>query len=272
MVKKSAYLTTGQFAKLVGVSKHTLFFYDEKGVFTPAYKQDNGYRYYSIHQAETFSVIEALKELDMPLEDIQRYLLDRSPEKLIDLLETESKKLRQKIEHLENLHSVMEEKKQVTAEATDTDLSSYTVEKKDKRYLYTTKVENVMDSEKYNQAFKKHYLALEEKSRRISWLEGLMVPTKQKPHNLSSYEGYIYTEVDDASYSNHCIEKGDYVVGYFRGSDQHIQQGYLDLLGYAQSNGYSVGSYVFEDLVLDELSVKVYDQYVYKLSMQISNE
>lgn len=270
MSKKPFYLSTGQFAKLVNVSKHTLFFYDEKGIFTPAYKKENGYRYYSIYQAEKFFVIEALKEIGMPLKDIQQYLLERSPENLVDLLEVESKKLQQKIEHLNILRNVLEEKKKVTAEVIDTDISAFSIEKKNKRYLYTTKVDNIMDAEIYNQALKRHYLALEEKGYHTSWLEGVMIPTNQILNNLASYGGYLYTEMDDISFSNCSIEKGNYLVGYVRGTEQDIQQGYLDLLDYAHEKGYTVGMYYFEDLILDELSVKDYDQYVYKLSMQIN--
>ena len=35
MGKNPQYLTTGEFARLCGVSKHTLFHYDELGVFSP---------------------------------------------------------------------------------------------------------------------------------------------------------------------------------------------------------------------------------------------
>lgn len=39
MGKNPQYLTTGEFARLCGVSKHTLFHYDELGVFSPAVRR-----------------------------------------------------------------------------------------------------------------------------------------------------------------------------------------------------------------------------------------
>ncbi|MDU4892145.1 MAG: MerR family transcriptional regulator [Clostridium sp.] len=65
------YFTTGEFAKLVGVTKHTLFHYDDIGVFSPEIKKDNDYRYYSVFQIEAFYVIYTLKELEMPLKEIK---------------------------------------------------------------------------------------------------------------------------------------------------------------------------------------------------------
>lgn len=78
MGKNPQYLTTGEFARLCGVSKHTLFHYDELGVFSPAVKAENGYRYYSMAQIDVFFVISTLKELDIPLREIKAYLDRRS--------------------------------------------------------------------------------------------------------------------------------------------------------------------------------------------------
>lgn len=55
------------FARIKGVTKDTLFHYDEIGVFSPALKADNGYRYYYIWQLEAFQAITALRKLGMTL-------------------------------------------------------------------------------------------------------------------------------------------------------------------------------------------------------------
>lgn len=50
---RNLYMTTGEFAALMGVSKHTLFHYDDIGLFSPEYVAENGYRMYSLYQLET---------------------------------------------------------------------------------------------------------------------------------------------------------------------------------------------------------------------------
>lgn len=70
-MKEKKYLTAGQFAKICGVEKHVLFHYDEIGLFQPVMVNENGYRYYSYHQYDTFSVITKLKKMGMPLKDIK---------------------------------------------------------------------------------------------------------------------------------------------------------------------------------------------------------
>lgn len=68
------HLTSGQFAKVLGISKDTLFHYDRLGILSPEFTAENGYRYYSINQIDVFKVIAILKELEMPLKEIKEYL------------------------------------------------------------------------------------------------------------------------------------------------------------------------------------------------------
>ena len=83
--RSELYFTTGEFAKILGVKKHTLFHYDEIGLFSPAVKEDNGYRYYFVWQMDAFEVIRALQKLGMPLARIKEYMESRSPERFLDL-------------------------------------------------------------------------------------------------------------------------------------------------------------------------------------------
>lgn len=60
MEKKSKLLTIGQFASLHGINKKTLMWYDEIGLFHPAFiHPENGYRYYSYHQSSCWSSLRA---------------------------------------------------------------------------------------------------------------------------------------------------------------------------------------------------------------------
>ena len=77
---RDTYMTTGEFAKLMKVSKHTLFHYDDIGLFCPEILGENGYRYYSIYQMETLDTILLLKKSGMSLQEIKDFLEHRSSE------------------------------------------------------------------------------------------------------------------------------------------------------------------------------------------------
>ena len=73
-------IKTGDFAKLCNTNKRTLIHYDEIGLFSPAYTDEKGYRYYSENQCDTFFTITCLKEIGMPLKEIKQYIDHKNPE------------------------------------------------------------------------------------------------------------------------------------------------------------------------------------------------
>ena len=75
-------MTTGEFARIMRITKETLFHYDEIGLFQPELTQPNGYRYYSIYQTEILDTILLLKDIGMPLKEIKKQLVNRAPAKV----------------------------------------------------------------------------------------------------------------------------------------------------------------------------------------------
>lgn len=101
------YFTTGEFARLCGVTKHTLFHYDETGVFSPQFTGENGYRYYHLYQYDTFCAIADLRELGMSLRQIRAFLQQRSPQTALELMEQEQQALSQQIRRLQSQKQAM---------------------------------------------------------------------------------------------------------------------------------------------------------------------
>lgn len=72
-------LAIGEFSRLTHLSVRTLRRYHEAGLLEPATVDHlTGYRYYSADQIPTAQVIHRLRELDVPLPDVERIL--RSPD------------------------------------------------------------------------------------------------------------------------------------------------------------------------------------------------
>ena len=93
-------LKVGDFSKIAQVSIRLLRYYDEVGLFHPAYidpyhcpetKQylyHSGYRYYRVEQLTELNKILALKDLGLTLDQIQRYLRDNLQAAPNEALET----------------------------------------------------------------------------------------------------------------------------------------------------------------------------------------
>ena len=78
--------TTGQFAKLCGTTKETLFYYDELGILKPVKVAENGYRYYSASQFFDLDLITVLQEAGSSLSKIKSYLEHPEPSAFLCLL------------------------------------------------------------------------------------------------------------------------------------------------------------------------------------------
>lgn len=70
-------LTIGRFARISGLTAHTLRHYDEVGLLTPAaVDPQTGYRRYRRDQVRDARVIQALRQVDLPIEEIRQVLSD----------------------------------------------------------------------------------------------------------------------------------------------------------------------------------------------------
>ncbi|MGW1891346.1 MerR family transcriptional regulator [Streptomyces sp. NPDC002004] len=74
-MNRTHLLPIGQFAQASGLSVTALRHYDASGVLAPAFVDpDSGYRYFRRDQVRTAQLIRALRQLDIPIEDVRRLL------------------------------------------------------------------------------------------------------------------------------------------------------------------------------------------------------
>lgn len=67
------YYSTGEFARLNGVNKRTLHYYDQIGLFSPEHKGENGYRYCTCMQFEQLELILLLRRIGFSIQEIKTY-------------------------------------------------------------------------------------------------------------------------------------------------------------------------------------------------------
>lgn len=78
--------TTGEVAKLCGVTVRTVQYYDTRSILVPSELSEGGRRLYSEDDLKRMKVICFLRELDLPLGTISQLLGEENPENVIDLL------------------------------------------------------------------------------------------------------------------------------------------------------------------------------------------
>lgn len=86
MTDKKEYYTAGELAKLFGIPKQTMFYYDKLGLLTPEFVAENGYRYYAMPQYLTLEIILFLRKLDISVPHIKEFLEHRSRDEILNIL------------------------------------------------------------------------------------------------------------------------------------------------------------------------------------------
>ena len=78
--------TTGEIAKLCGVTVRTVQYYDTRGILVPTELSEGGRRLYSEDDLKRMKVICFLRELGLPIDSISQILSEEDPGSVIRLL------------------------------------------------------------------------------------------------------------------------------------------------------------------------------------------
>ena len=97
-VKNQNLYTTGELAKLCGVSVRTVQYYDTRGILTPSALSEGGRRLYSEEDAGRMRIICFLRDAGISINGIGALFTEEHPEKVIALLlEQQESALREEI-------------------------------------------------------------------------------------------------------------------------------------------------------------------------------
>lgn len=103
--------TTGQIAKLCGITVRTVQYYDDRGLLIPSELTEGGRWLYSEEDLKRLQVICFLRSLDLSINTIAQLLAEDHPENVIDLLLQQQEQIlseeielrQEKLEKLKNL-------------------------------------------------------------------------------------------------------------------------------------------------------------------------
>lgn len=145
-VKAMSKYTTGEMAKLCGVSVRTVQYYDNRNILAPSELSEGGRRLYSEDDLRKLKIICFLRNVGLPINSISELLNEEHPENVISIiLEQREQLLRDEIAErqnkLQSLEELMKEVKKVERFSVDSigDIA-YKVENKKKMNKLRNKI------------------------------------------------------------------------------------------------------------------------------------
>jgi len=271
---KNEYLTTGEFAKICGIPKHILFHYDQIKLFQPEIIKENGYRYYSFRQFDTFSIISALKRLGMPLKEIKKYMDERNPVKLVDLLEQKSNEVSKEIKKLKNTKREIDSLKELTEKALSVEYNTIgTAYHKSMKALCSTLMDN--DNDNSYPSFLTELIAFRNNSNAsmIDFLGASLTIDNIRDKRFDSFS-YLYTKTNNADKKNNTLvrKEGLYLQVYYKGSYPRISEMYTEIMQYAKEHQINLGKNAYEEYLIFEIGTKNRDDYVTLILVEIEDD
>ncbi len=269
--KNINFLTSGEFAKLCKVNKQTLFYYDQIGLLSPVFKNEKGYRYYSINQIELFYVIDLLKDLGMSLKDIQLYTQNKSPDSFLALMYQKKEEIVKKRQEIEMKEKLIETKIALMEEASHLDFQQITLEHLPEATLYLSRnIENISDDE-FAEVISAFIGELDESQLDTGYPIGGITKREQVLKGEFSKYSYLYIEQPNPKegYPYFLAVKGDFLIGYHIGDDKTIHQTYKKLFSEMDRLDLALGEYVFEEYVYDTVVMNQKEQFVTKIMIQV---
>jgi DNA-binding transcriptional MerR regulator len=150
-------LTIQDFSERTGISKSTIRYYEEKNLLRSIERNTSGYRVYSDNQVATVKLISSLRLADVPIKDIQAYLMEDDDTTRQQMMENWIQIIKKRRDFLN-----------ISLRYLESDSMS------DQIYLIEKSMENIIwfSSESETGKFKEHFL------NRAKELEKLNIPIK----------------------------------------------------------------------------------------------
>lgn len=260
-------LTVSQFAKLHNVNKRTLHYYDEIGIFSPDYKGDNGYRYYDYMQGVDFEYIKMLKELNMGLDEIKKYIDNPNEEDFKEIVEVKIKEINQEIKLLNRRKEVLEDKLQKLSKCDEVRNKNYikVVECEEEKFFYTPfKFED--DDLKQLISHIKDVWTVDEYCKGIG---SFVSVEKIQRGEFEEYDGLFIEMLDDIDSDNMIIKpKGKYICAYHMGDWDTLPKFYGEIVKYAEENNLTLVGYSFE-IGMNDFAISDMKDYITQIMIRV---
>jgi len=265
-ISKTDLLSIKNFSRLTGIKQSTLRYYDDLGLFSPALRGENGYRYYSPQQIVTINSINLLHELDMPIRQITHIQSNRSPELMLDVLSEKEAALETEYINIERSYNVVKTLKRMIQTGLAADETKIETRFLDEMPIVIGPLNDFGGSQYFYDAFLK--FCAEAKQYRID----LRMPVGGMFEDFRDFTVFPNRPTNFFSVDPKGFDKrpaATYLIAYHRG--YYGETGALaeQMQAYLDERGLTPTGPVYNIFLLDELSVDDPKNYLMQATVEV---
>ncbi len=261
MSNKKYLYTTGQFAKLNGINKRTLHYYDEIGLFSPEFKGENGYRYYTCFQTVQLELILMLRKIGLSIEEIIHYQQSPSDTSFADLIAEKKEFIDRSIQELLNAKTFLEQKSKklsLSLHVKEGEIEVVTLP--EQRLLLSAPITGAYDDD--------DFVVAGDFSLRLKSIFGLYdnfgsrISAEQILNgNHHDYECFFAYGREDIEIYDDVRPAGIYLRTFCLGGWKNLHSIYHNIISFAANNQLELTGYSYEE-GLNEMSLRNRDDYI----------
>lgn len=261
MKRKKFLFSTGEFAKLNGVNKRTLHYYNDVGLFCPEVIDENGYHYYSCFQAIELEIILILRKIGLSVEDIKSYTNSPSEASFTQVL-TEKKQVIDK-----SIHQLLEAKNFLQQKLDKLEMGLTAVHGQiekiqlpERKILLSSPISGNYDeadfaiASEFSIRLKKRFGLYDNFGSRIS------VADIQNGNGKGYDAFFAYGGEKEGTYDA-VLPAGKYLRAFCVGGWDNLKEVYDKILLYAEEQGFVLYGYAYEE-GLNEMSLEKDGDYI----------
>jgi len=276
-INRDDYLSIGEFAKLSGVSRKNLIYYDSIGVFSPEITLDNGYRFYYYRQLYTINMICTLKDIGVPLKIIKAYTENRSPENLMTLFESQLENVNDEISRLTQIRDMMVMHLELLELSKKIKTDVIEVQYFEKEPIFISKKLAMIEGQRitFSKMLTLFYQYAHAQGYHASFPWGIKLNLEdfdeskdlfQDEDNAQEIISFYYRVPVSDTYK----PAGKYIVLYTYGYGYSKRDFiYNKIVQYAKDHNYTMKKELYEDYLFNEIAANKPEDYLIKLSVPI---
>lgn len=264
------YYKIGELVKTYNIGRDAIKYYEELEILKPT-RDKNGYRLYSIDDVCKLNLIRELRNLNIPMKEIKKYLEKRDVESTKKMLKEEMNIIENKIEILLNQKRNIQSRLKVIEQSINkNDFKTLKVKYYDERKALVVGG-NVDCNESVDYLIQKLRKELEDNFYIIGNNNiGSIFDSKSiEKGRIDKYKHVIAFLEDDSEISNFSLKKGDYISCTYKGKYANNRKYLKAMYNYAKENGYKIVGDPIEIYDVDIYETSNEDEFITSLEVRI---
>ena len=255
-----------EFAEFVGVKQSILRYYDEIGLFSPAERGENNYRYYSLPQIQTIKLIETFRSLNLPLKQIKEVMESRTPESMVELLSDYEVKLNGDLRALQESFALIHTLRTEIQSGEPQNDNEISIRFVDEGRIFLGPLTDFKPGESYHRVYSNYYRIARRLRVNLSYPIGGYFDTFEEFMATPSRPKRFYS-LDPNGLDIRLA--GNYLVGFTRGDYGVVNDSPERLQNYIKDNNLKAIGPVYMIYPLNEVSMEDPDQYLARISIRL---